>query len=170
MTNLRLKLFAAGACAVLMLTATCAAHPGSNAKLLRQIQETITKIQAMKGPPSMARTNEAEHLSELTEKVNSAEVNDRTLGNLISLLDNAPDDSVRLWVAAAIGNLGPRAKSAVPALLRDVRETDCIPLAEMTSAGAARVALKRIGVVPPPLPDCKGKWKSPAKRQKSGKE
>ncbi len=54
MTNLRLKLFAAGACAVLMATATYAAHPGSNAKLLKQIQETIAKIQAMKGSPSVA--------------------------------------------------------------------------------------------------------------------
>lgn len=158
MTNLGLKPLAALACTLFMATTTCAAHSGSNAKLLRQIQETIAKIQAMKGPPSMARTNEAEHLSDLTEKINPEKVDNRTLNKLICLLDNAPDDSVRLWVAAAIGNLGPRARPAVPALLRDIQENDCIPLAEMTSAGAARVALKRIGVMPPPR-NCAGKRK-----------
>lgn len=149
MTNLRLKLLCVTVCVVLMATATGAAQPGSNAKLLRQIQEAMAEIQGMKGPPSMARTNEAERLSDLTEKINPTTVDGRTLVKLIALLDNTQDDSVRGWVAVAIGNLGPRAKSAVPALLRDVRETDCIPLAELTSAGAARVALKRIGVKVP---------------------
>jgi len=37
--------------------------------------------------------------------------------------------------------------------LKVMRETDCVELKEMTSAGAARVALKRIGVTPPPR-DC----------------
>jgi len=37
--------------------------------------------------------------------------------------------------------------------LKVMRETDCVELKEMTSAGVARVALKRIGVTPPPR-DC----------------
>jgi hypothetical protein len=148
--RLHLKIFIGIVCTVFSATTICAAQLRDNSKALTQIRETIAEIQAMKGPASMARMNEAEHLSDLTKKINPKSIDDKTLAALISLLDNAPDDSVRLWVAVAIGNLGPRARAAAPALLRDIRETDCISLAELTSAGAARIALNRIGVKPPP--------------------
>lgn len=155
MTILRLKTLSV-ACVALIATAVSAGQPVGNTALLKRIQEAIASIRAMEGPPSMRRTNEAERLSNLTEKINPERVDDKTMRSLISLLNDAPDDSVRLWVASAIGNLGPRAKSAAAALLRDIRDTDCVPLAEMTSAGAARVALKRIGLKPPDR-NCGGK-------------
>jgi hypothetical protein len=123
----------------------------ADTQMLKELQETILKLRKM-GGPSMARTNTAERLSQLTEKIDPKEVDDKTLDDLVSLLDS-PDDSVRFWVAASIGHLGPRAKGAAPALLKILHETECLELKEMTSAGAARVALKRIGVTPPPR-DC----------------
>jgi hypothetical protein len=125
-----------------------------NAKILNDFQQTIAKVRTMSGP-SVTRTNAAEYLSRLTKEINPKKVDDKTIRDLVSLLD-IPDDSVRLWVAAALGNLGPRAKMAVPALLRVVRETDCPPKIEtgVTLSATALIALKRIGVEPPPPRDC----------------
>jgi|GEM_PF-5248290 len=128
-----------------LLTGVTRAKDGTS--VLAQIQETILDVRMTKGP-SMDRTNAAERLSQLTKRVAPNEVDDKTLADLVSLLD-INDDSVRGWVAGALGYLGPRAKLAVPALLKVTHETDCIQLREMTSAGAARLALKRIGVTPP---------------------
>lgn len=124
-----------------------AAHARNDAMLLKQLRETIAKVQRMSGP-SMARSNAAEHLSDLTEKIDPKRVDDKTLRDLVSLLDTS-DDSVRAWVASSLGNLGPRAKPAVPKLLEVLREVDCLQV-ELSSAAAIRPALKRIGVTPPP--------------------
>lgn len=142
----------------LLLCATCLALPmvfadgTDDAKVLKDLRETIAKVRTMSGS-SMARTNAAEHLSELTKNIDPKKVDDKTLRDLVSLL-KTPDGSVRGWVAGALGYLGPRAKIAVPALLTVIRETDCPEIATgVRSSDAARVALKRIGVEPPP--DCK---------------
>ncbi len=142
----------------LFLSATCLVLPIAmadgmdDAKILKELQETMARVRTMSGP-SMDRTKAAEHLSELTKKIDPKKVDDKTLGDLVSLLDTA-DDSVRGWAAGALGYLGSRAKVAVPKLLKVIRETDCPKVATgVRSADAARVALKRIGVTPPPR-DC----------------
>jgi hypothetical protein len=152
--------------AVLVIATARASNQKDDATLSNQLRESIERVRTTKGP-SMARINAAERLAQLTKAINPKDVDDKTFDNLTSLL-NTTDDSVRFWVAASLGNLGPRAKAAVPALLKDINEMDCT-MGELTSAGAARMALKRIGVVPPPLPDCKGKWKLPGQAAKAGK-
>lgn len=155
---------------VLLLMITCALmtpisglpDKGNDSALLKEIQKTITDIHKMRGT-TQEHLIEAKRLATLTKKIDPNAIDDKTLKNLTSLL-NEPEDSVRFWVTVSIGNLGPRAKEAVPALLKDIREMDCT-LGEVTSAGSARVALKRIGVAPPPLTNCKGKWKLPNKAQ-----
>jgi hypothetical protein len=139
-------------CAAWLVLPISLANGLDESKILKELQETIANVRAMSGP-SMARTNAAEHLSELTKKIDPKKVDDKTLGDLISLL-GISDDSVRGWVAGALGYLGPRAKAAAPGLLKLIRETDCPKVATgVRSADAARVALKRIGVTPPPR-DC----------------
>jgi HEAT repeat protein len=103
----------------------------------------------------MARTEAAEHLAELTRGINPKSVDDKTVADMVSLLD-APDDSVRAWVAAALGHLGRRAKVAVPKLLALLPEADCLQ-GDLTSAASIRPALSRMGVKPPPFnaQDCK---------------
>lgn len=137
--------------AVCLLSVTAMANEMDETKALKELQETISDVRKMSGP-SKPEANPAEHLARLTEKIDPKKVDDRTLDEMVSLLDTS-NDFVRAWVAVALGNLGPRAKVAVPKLLRVMHETDCLELKEMTSAGAARVALKRIGVTPPPR-DC----------------
>ena len=137
---------------VVLLMGTEEPHDNTCQKqLIAQLTETIAKVREMDGP-STARTNEAEHLSQLTKKINPEKVDDKTLADLVSLLDTS-DDSVRGWVAGALGNLGPRAKVAVPKLLKILPEVDCLNVS-LSSAPAIRVALKRIGVKPPPPPTC----------------
>lgn len=100
------------------------------------------------GKSATIRTDAAQQLAELTEKVDPKTVDDTTIKELICLLDST-EDSVRLWIAASLGNLGPRAKAAAPKLLELLPEADRLR-GSLTSAPAIRLALTRIGVNPPP--------------------
>ena len=107
------------------------------------------------GKTSTSRTNAAERLATLTRGINPQKVDETTLTELVYLLDTQ-EDSVRAWVAASLGNLDPRAKVAVPKLLKLLPEVDCLR-GSLTSAPAIRLALKRMGETPPPPPNCAAK-------------
>lgn len=124
--------------------------PMSKRQLTEQLTETIAKVRTG-GPPSMDRTNAAERLADLTRKIDPKKVDDRTLADLVSLLDIS-DDSVRYWVARCLGNLGPRAKIAIPKLQELLAEVDCLQ-GSKTSASGIRFALSRMGITPP-SPTC----------------
>jgi HEAT repeat protein len=78
---------------------------------MKQIKEAMANVLADETVD--ARTEAAEHLASLTQKIGSKEVTEALVTDIMSLLDS-PDDSVRYWVATALGNLGPTAKAAVP--------------------------------------------------------
>lgn len=124
-------------------------------QLKRQLLETIAEVRNEK--TSNSRTDAAEHLETLTRGINPHKVDDTTLAEMVSLLETR-EDSVRGWVAASLGNLGRRAKVAVPKLLKLLPEVDCLR-GSLTSASAIRIALKRMGKKPPPPPDCGPKEK-----------
>ena len=113
---------------------------------LTELTQTIAKVRT--GEPSMSRTEAAEHLAELTRKIDTKKVDDRTIADLVSLLDT-PDDSVRYWVARCLGNLGLRAKTAIPKLQRLLAEVDCFQ-GSKTSASGIRFALTQMGATPSP--------------------
>jgi hypothetical protein len=117
-----------------------------------QIKETIMRVRT--GGTVDARTDAAEHLAQLARKADPKVVDDETINEMISLLDS-PDDSVRAWVAAALGYLGPRAKSAIPKLLSILPLSDCLTVS-LSSAPAIRLAITRMGETPPPPPNCGG--------------
>ena len=116
----------------------------------RQLQETMEKVR--NGNSLAVRAEAARQLEKLTEGIAPQKVDDQTLAELVSLLDSR-DDPVRYWVAVALGDLGPRAKMAIPKLLKVLVEVDCL-VGALTSAAAIRGALKRIGQTPPPMPNC----------------
>src|ERR1700733_1676491 len=119
--------------------------------LKKQLLETIAKVK--NGKTSNDRTDAAEHLSELTDGIDPTQVDDSTLKKMVSLLHSS-EDSVRAWVAASLGELGPRAKAiAAPALLALLPKADCL-VGSLTSAPAIRLALDRMGVTPPPPATC----------------
>ena len=115
-------------------------------ELNRQLQETIAQVQT--DETLGGKTRAAEHLAQLTRNAVPTDVDDRTLADMISLLDS-PYDSVRAWVAGALGNLGPRASLAIPKLLSVLPKSDCLYV-ELSSAPFIRVAIKKIGGNPPP--------------------
>jgi hypothetical protein len=138
---------------ILTLFAAQMAQAATDTALNRKIERAIAKIRAAQSAGTQAE--EAARLAELTRQINPASVGDRTVADMISLLD-LPNDSVRAWAAAALGNLGRRAKAAVPKLLALLAEVDC-SRGDLTSAASIRPALRRIGAKPPPAPsydDC----------------
>lgn len=70
----------------------------------------------------------------------------------LAALMRDPDDGVRRWAAVALGNIGPRAAAAVPALQAALPEVDCL-WAPASSRSGIIFALRRIGVEPR-LADC----------------
>jgi hypothetical protein len=138
---------------VLFVIFVCAVEARANETLLKQIHDKIATIRT--GNTLHVRGMAARELALIAEKIDPSEVDDKTFANLVSLMDS-PDDPVRGGVAAALGFLGGRAKSAAPKLLEILPRVDCLDGA-ITSADAIRLALKRMGVTPPPRPDCKGR-------------
>ncbi len=88
----------------------------------------------------------------MVRKINPNKIDDKTIADITSLL-NTQDDSVRLWVAASLGDLGPRASAAIPTLLKILPEVDCNRMG-INSAPFIRVALRKIDGKEPPPPDC----------------
>jgi hypothetical protein len=125
-------------------------HSRHKKQLKRQLSETMAKVR--NGKTLNSRTDAAEHLATLTRGINPHRVDETTLTEMISLLDTQ-EDSVRAWVAASLGHLSPRAKVAVPRLLKLLPEVDCLP-GSLTSAPFIRLALERLGEIPPPPPKC----------------
>ena len=141
-------------CIFLLSPGLCAeSHPMPKKQLTRQLLKTMAKVRS--GKTSNCRTDAAEHLETLTRGINPHKVDETTVTEMVSLLDTQ-EESVRAWVAASLGNLGPRAKVAVPRLLKLLSEVDCLR-GSLTSAPFIRLALERIGEKPPPSPNCGAK-------------
>lgn len=83
------------------------------------------------------------------DDANGVRVTDATIDHLAALL-NDDNDAVRLEIAASLGWIGPKARRAVPALLRAAdrifaeRRTWKVILGGMDSSAAIGVALERI--------------------------
>ena len=113
---------------------------------ITELTQTIAKVRTGGSPTS--RTEAAEHLADLTRKIDAKKVDDRTVADLVSLLDT-PDDGVRYWVARCLGNLGLRAKTAIPKLQGLLADVDCLQ-GSKTSASGIRFALTQMGATPSP--------------------
>jgi HEAT repeat protein len=136
-------------CFVLSAAAGMAQNSGEHGRMM-QIKVTMDKVRS--GRTVDARTDAAEHLANLAQEVSSKEITEKLVADLTSLLDS-PDDSVRYWVARALGNLGPAAKAAVPKLKEMLPAADCLDGA-ITSASGIRYALFKMGIKQPPRPKC----------------
>jgi hypothetical protein len=153
-SRLSLVLIAAACIFLLSPGLWAKSHPRPKRQLKRQLLETMAKVR--NGKTTNSRTAAAEHLAAtLTRGINPHKVDETTLTEMVSLLDTQ-EDSVRAWVAASLGHLGPRAKVAVPRLLKLLPEVDCLR-GSLTSAPMIRLALERMGEIPPPSPNCNAK-------------
>ena len=124
-----------------------AATADNRSMLNTQLGEAIVKVRT--GETLMIQEEAARHLYDLTRGRNSKKVDDKTIADIVSLLDS-PDDLVRLWVAASLGEIGPRARIAIPKLEQLLPAVDCLAVSK-SSNDAIRYALTRMGAkLPPP--------------------
>ena len=144
-----------GLCSVVLClalpTISCLAQTSGAPARVAEVEQAIAAVRSDKTVD--ARTNAAEHLASLTKKLSAKEATEKLVIDVMSLLDSS-DDSVRYWVARALGNLGPVAKAAIPKLEEMLPTADCINGA-ITSASGIRYALIQMGVKPPPPQKCK---------------
>lgn len=155
MNRLWCGIFRCVAASVTIASLSSATFAAPTASAVAKINQIITKVNTGEGMG--VKADFAEQLAIDTRNVCPAEVDDRTIKKMIALLD-IQNDPVRAWVAAALGNIGPRAKSAVPALLHILRGMDkrynC-KFVSVSPADAVRLAIKRIGAQPPRPQTCK---------------
>jgi hypothetical protein len=127
-----------------------------------KLQELMAKVQSME--PSIERQDVAAKLAQWTAGIKPNKVDDETVLDLISLVDSK-DESVVYFAAAALGNLGVRARMASQKLRKRLsQEETCpqLPTSKIT-ASVIRTALKRMRVkVPHPdnCPEPFTAWKS----------
>jgi len=102
--------------------------------------------------PNASKDDAGVHLAHLIHLAKPDQIDDKTIADIGSLLDS-PNDYIRFWAATSLGELGPRARMAIPKLLALLPAVDCLNGA-ITSASAVRLALVRIGKLRPPIPAC----------------
>lgn len=115
----------------------------------QQLRTAIAKVRRAK--TVVHRFDAAEHIVALTDHCDCGAVTDDTIHSLISLLD-IEDDGVRMWVAAALGDFGGRAKEAVPKLLSIYSVSAC-EIWDHGSPATIPIALAKMGVTAP-TPEC----------------
>jgi len=103
--------------------------------------------------PNASKDDAGAHLAHLIRRAKPDQVDDKTIADIESLVDSS-NDYIRFWAATSLGELGPRARMALPKLLELLPVVDCLD-GTITSASAVRGALMRIGGVKPPFPSCK---------------
>jgi hypothetical protein len=127
-----------------------AAQANQNISKKQMLIDAIEKFKAAE--TGRERDHAASRLMQAIRNIKPAEVDDKEINEIISLLD-IPD--ARIWIPACLGHFKSRAKKAVPKLLRLLDEEECKDVA-MTAAQTIRYALKKMGVKPPP-PGCRDK-------------
>lgn len=121
---------------------------------MTQVASAIRTAQC--GTTIEARRRGAEQLAGLVRNDSDRQATIILVPRITALLGSS-DDTVRYWIATALGNIGPAAKSAIPKLKKLLPIADCMN-GPITSASAIRFALGRMGVRPPfPSEKCKNK-------------
>ena len=127
---------------------------------INQISEIIEKIKTST-TSTMQRHEAAGQLYDLTRKINAKNIDDKTLNDIIELLD-IPETRVR--IAASLANLKSRSKIAIPKMLQVLNDEVCdnmyVDLISRTGISAEdviRSSLKQMGVKNP-LIDCGGNY------------
>jgi len=110
----------------------------------REISRTLHELE--KSAPSGVRGEKAGDLAVHLLRTGNACVTAGDIKSLIRLL-NDQDDAMRYWSAVMLGNIGPRARSAIPVLKADLAERPCEGLG-INSAQAVRYALRQFGEHP----------------------
>ena len=110
-----------------------------------EVSSILREIEAEE--PGMPRFEKATALAVRLKDAGAECITDGDV-QVLSRLMMDEDDSVRFWAAAIIGNSGPHASAAIPSMKAALIERPCEDKV-MTSAGAIRHALRKLGEEPP---------------------
>jgi len=120
--------------------------PQDESATLTAIGVTIAQLHSEVS--SYERANLAEKLANLIREVNPNKIRDAEIDEISDLLGDS-FDPVRMWCAFALGNIGPRALRAIPALQNALKSP--IPVTPsffaqptMDSSMAIQTALRKI--------------------------
>src|SRR5262245_37493320 len=106
-------------------------------------QPVLTLVEQIKAEPDVGpRTHHAEEVSDFVRAKNGKSAPKSGIRALAGLMTDR-HDSVRYWIAMALGFFGPQAIEAVPALQTALKEIEGRP-GSKTSESAIRLALRRI--------------------------
>jgi len=89
----------------------------------RQVVRAIQVFRSAKGV--IARDNAARQLRNVVLAADPRTIDDETIHAIASLLQ-AREESIRYWIAEALGHFGARAKFAVPKLRTILDERECV--------------------------------------------
>jgi hypothetical protein len=146
-------------CLLLLVFITGVARARTGEVSLKELHDTIATIRELSSPEvgfSNARTVAAERLFDLVGKINPKDVDDKTIGELVTLLDTW-DVSVIVPVGTFLEDFGIRANSAAPKLLEILAESKCRPAFTLGLPEEYFInsVLRKIGTqTSPPLPFC----------------
>lgn len=133
------------------------AHATADQPQQGQAADVYALIQKIESEASdSVRTELTSHLArQLREIPNAHELDMQAVNRIAGLLSDSAD-SVRYWAALSLGNIGSSARSAVPALIKALKERECVGYPtkayiqlSLSSADGIRTALERIGSEPP---------------------
>jgi hypothetical protein len=108
----------------------------------QRIRDAIVTVRTSNS--SVARAKAATHLAYFTGFLDPKEIDNDTIADLVSLLDNG-EGPVLAGVAASLGNAGPHARAAAPRLQQLLGGIDCQP-AKAWEAQTIRESIGRIGL------------------------
>jgi hypothetical protein len=97
--------------------------------------------------PGVDRYNNVSNLAIRLSNLGVNCISDTDMFTISRFLRNE-DDSMRLFAAMIISNIGPNARDMIPALKAALAERPCEDK-DVTSAAAIRIALKKLGEMPP---------------------
>ena len=111
-------------------------------------------VKARTGETALGRNQAGVQLVLSTSRIKPENIDDKTLNDIIALLD-IPEDGVSSLAARSLGSLGVRAKIAAPKLAQLLITEECSYqdlwlYPKLSIADSIRAALKRMGVEPPP--------------------
>lgn len=133
------------------MSASASSRPERQSDTVANIERLITQIQTEQSP--RIRWDLAQQLSDLVRRADPADINTDVIDHIAGLLSDRAD-FVRLWAAVALGNIGPPARRAIPALEKALSElpvlySGAVMQPALDSSGAIVPALRKIRGEPP---------------------
>lgn len=146
----RILMFSLAVAIVVATSTGCISIPSTRSPALQS--EIQKKIEDIRGENiSMQRERKSQELADIVHRDPHA-VSQVDINSISGLLEDV-NYRVRIYAAISLGIIGPKAKSATPALQKALKEVEC-ERGDFSLADVIRPALMALGNPPPAPPSC----------------